>query len=82
MLGLMEPQDLWEHSVLRSLTSVFGLCIGGGGCLSDLPESSFSTLCRIVFCLLAFKGDLQADSHPKSFIPLDLCKFFNMIDGN
>lgn len=81
MLGLMEAQDIWEHSVLRSLTSVFGLCTGGRGCLSDLSESSF-TLCGIVFCLLAFKGDLQADSHPKSFIPLDLCKCFNMINGN
>lgn len=55
---------------------------GGGGRVSHLSESSFNVLCSTVFCLLAFKGGLQADSHQNSLILLYLCKFFNMTDGH
>lgn len=43
-----------------------GLCPGGGDYISDLTESLSNAVQQCVFCLLAFKGDLQADSQQES----------------
>lgn len=46
-----------------------GLSPGGGGHISDLTESLSNAVLKCVFCLLAFKGDLQAVSQRESRIP-------------
>lgn len=50
--------------------------------MSDLTEICQYALQKCVFCLLAFKDDLQAEGQQESLIPLYLCKFFSTIDGN
>lgn len=55
----------------------FGLWYGGKGCTCELTRSAFGMLCGIVFRLLTFKVDLQADSHQKSLIfsPLQIFQY-------
>ena len=53
----------------------FGLWSGGKGCTCELTRSAFGMLCGIVFRLLAFKVDLQADSHQKSLICFTFANF-------
>lgn len=67
---------------MGSVTSIFGLCTSGGGLISDLTEICQYALQKCVCRLLAFKDDLQAEGQQESLIPLYLCKFFSMIDGN
>ena len=65
MLGFLKEQKVWGHHLSGSVTSIFGLCPGGGSFISELTESLlalFAEMCH----LPAFNSDLWVDNQQES----------------
>lgn len=82
MLGLMEEPECGGTDC-RGLSH---LCLafvpGVETVFLILQKACQCALQKCVFCLLAFKDDLQAGGQQVSLILLHICKFFSMMDGN